>query len=227
MSPQAEEMLLQEVAPRLHAAIPQSVSYVASEDTQELLQDGLAMAAKILTNAHKNGKKVTPGNVAYYTLQHMKCGRRTVGYSNADVLGSATQLNGRSTVGSLDQEVRVAEEFDGALPVAEIICRDEEDPATKAARNLDWQEFIAAQDPKDQAVLECIAEGRTAKESSAALNLSITTVRIRLNRLRRALLEFFGEGVIRDSNRKPQWFHDMRTAAEQFACRSGRSWQMQ
>ena len=172
-------------------------------------------------------KKVTPGNVAYYTLKHMKCGRRTVGYSNADVLGSATQLNGRSMVGSLDQEVRVPEEIDSSTSVAENMCRDEEDPATKAARNLDWQEFMAAQDPKDQAVLECIAEGRTAKESSAALNLSITTVRMRLNRLRRALLEFFGDGVIRDSNRKPQWFHDLRTAEEQFACRADRRWQMQ
>ncbi len=59
-------------------------------------------------------------------------------------------------------------------------------------------------------MLECFAEGRTAKESSAALNLSITTVRMRLNRLRRAMPEFIGEGPVLVSSRKPQWFHDLR-----------------
>ena len=74
MSPSQGQMLVRQIIPRIASAIPVAVSHVGSEDTQELIQDGSAMAAKILINANKNGKKVTPGNVAYYTLQHLKSG---------------------------------------------------------------------------------------------------------------------------------------------------------
>jgi len=75
MSPQQGSMLLRQIVPRPTSTIPVAVSHVGSEDTQELIQDGTAMAAKILINANRNGKTVTPGNVAYYTLQHLKFGR--------------------------------------------------------------------------------------------------------------------------------------------------------
>ncbi len=146
MSPQQGTLLVREVAPRLHSAIPNAVSHVGSEDTRELLQDGLAMAAKMLTRANHKGKKVTAGNVADYTLQHLKSGRRTVGFSSVDVLGSATQLNGRSVVSSIDEDVPLPGEVEGDIPVAELMSRDVEDPATQAARKLDWQEFVASRE---------------------------------------------------------------------------------
>ena len=111
MSPQQGSMLLRQIVPRIASAIPVAVSHVGSEDTQELLQDGTAMAAKILINANRNGKKVTPGNVAY-TLQHLKSGRRTVGNSCVDVLASATQLSGRSKVYSVNEDVPIYGETD-------------------------------------------------------------------------------------------------------------------
>lgn len=90
MSPQTEDLLVHDVVPRLRSAIPIAVAHVGSEDDAELLQDGTVMAAKLLTNAHRNRKRVTAGNVAYYTIQHLKSGRRTVGYSGVDVLASGT-----------------------------------------------------------------------------------------------------------------------------------------
>jgi hypothetical protein len=65
-------MLVNEVMPRVHSAIPHAVKPVGSEDHHELIQDGTAMAAKMLVNAELNQKKVTAGNVAYYTIQHLK-----------------------------------------------------------------------------------------------------------------------------------------------------------
>ena len=65
MSPQAGEMLLHEVVPRIASAIPIAVSHVGCEDREELVQGGTVMAARILANANRNGKKVTAGNVAY------------------------------------------------------------------------------------------------------------------------------------------------------------------
>jgi hypothetical protein len=55
------------------------------------------MAAKMLVNAEKAGKKVTAGNVAYYTIQHLKSGRRSVGNSKADALATGTQKVGNNS----------------------------------------------------------------------------------------------------------------------------------
>ena len=64
MSPQASWILQEEIAPRLRSAIPNNVNRIGSEDAQELIQDSICMAAKLLTNAEKANKSVTPGNIA-------------------------------------------------------------------------------------------------------------------------------------------------------------------
>ena len=130
------------------------------------------MAAKMLTNAHCNGKRVSAGNVAYYALQHLKCGRRTVGGSTADVMGSGTQLRGRSTVSSLHEEVPMCAEPDETLPVSELMSRDEEDPSTKATRKLDWQHFYGTQDHNSRQLLACIPEGQSVSQIAGKLKLT-------------------------------------------------------
>ena len=104
MSPQAGFLLQTQVLPRLISAIPIAVSFIGSEDAQELIQDGTALAAQMIHNAEQAGKKVikTPGsrrgarklsavktisagNIAFYTLQKLKCGRRSTGSSVVDV----------------------------------------------------------------------------------------------------------------------------------------------
>ncbi len=64
-------------SPVSKARMPQTVSFIGSEDAEELVQDSIAMAVKLLHNVDKAHKKVTPGNIAYYTIQHMKSGRRS------------------------------------------------------------------------------------------------------------------------------------------------------
>src|ERR1700722_11842198 len=76
MSPQAGFILHEQVVPRLRSAVPHAVHCVGCEDAEELVQDGTAMAARMLDSAEKAGKQVTPGNVAYYAIQHLKSGRR-------------------------------------------------------------------------------------------------------------------------------------------------------
>jgi hypothetical protein len=72
-------MLQEEIAPRLKSAVPQVVPFIGSEGAQELVQDSIAMASKMLVNVERSRKKVTPGNVAYYAIQHLKSGRRSTG----------------------------------------------------------------------------------------------------------------------------------------------------
>jgi len=87
MSPRAGDMLIQEVAPRLRAVIPH-IKPVGAEDAEELYQDSLCVAAKMLHDLEKRGKKVTPGNVCYYVTLHMKSGRRSHSAGRTDVMSS-------------------------------------------------------------------------------------------------------------------------------------------
>src|SRR5688572_8810323 len=115
MSPKSSWILVNEVMPRIYSAVPNAVRCVGSEDHQELCQDGAAMAAKMLVNAEKAGKKVTAGNIAYYTILHLKTGRRSVGNSVADALSTGTQFVGNSSVGSMDEEVVFEYDHEGAM----------------------------------------------------------------------------------------------------------------
>jgi hypothetical protein len=56
MSPQAGWILQAEVVPRLRASIPRNVHCVGSEDAEELIQDSIAIAAKMLHSAEAAGK---------------------------------------------------------------------------------------------------------------------------------------------------------------------------
>jgi hypothetical protein len=77
----------EEVLPTLRSAIPQVVSFVGSEDAQELVQDGVAMAARLMQNVEKVPKKDTSGNIAYSPFstfdlagdQQVHCGPMGVG----------------------------------------------------------------------------------------------------------------------------------------------------
>ncbi len=228
MSPENEYLLLHDVVPRLRSAIRIAVAHVGSEDDTELLQEGTVMAAKILTNATRKGKRVTAGNVAYYTLQHLKSGRRTVGYSSVDVLASGTQLNGRSSVSSIHEEVPMCADTDETVPVSELMSRDEEDPCTKATRKLDWEQFYGTQDRNGRQLLTCIAEGcETPPEISRKLKLTRLAVRERTDQLRTAVKSFFGDGVIAEVCRAPQWFNDLRAVKEHLACCGERNWRTQ
>ena len=79
MHSSAEQLILQEVQPRLQAAIAQSVLMVGAEDVQELVQDGTVIALRLLNSTTRSGRKVTGGNVAFYIIKMLRSGRRSTG----------------------------------------------------------------------------------------------------------------------------------------------------
>jgi hypothetical protein len=187
MSPQAAWILQEEVVPRLTAAIPRTVSKIGSEDAEELVQDSFCLAAKLLDNAEKAQKQVTAGNIAYFTILHMKSGRRSTGNSNADVLGSATQLNGRSTLNSLDEVVAINESGDEVFQIHDVFSTNQEDPGTIAARNLDWDMFLTRLTERERSLVECVLAGMkwngAAKRLGSVSRPSVWTGRIWLGKL--------------------------------------------
>ena len=223
MSPHTSWLLVHEVVPRLAASIPRAVRMVGCEDVQELLQDATALAARMLNNTEKAGKQVTAGNIAYYTLQHVKSGRRSVGHSNADVLGSATQLNGRSRVSSFDEPVAMEDYPCSEFTVNDVFGSDQEDPSIAAARRIDWEEFLQMQDECCQAIVLALVEGEPMRELTQKFNLSLSSLQNRKQQLGLRIRQFMGDAVLVDSTRQPQWRDGIAAMRERQACRLDRS----
>ena len=92
MSSQTAWILQEEVAPRLKSSI-QSVKCIGAEDSEELVADGFLTAAKRMHRNELKGKQVTPRNVAYYCLLHLRSGRRTNGSRSVDVYWLMAQVS--------------------------------------------------------------------------------------------------------------------------------------
>ena len=158
MSPQAGWILQEEIVPRLRSAIPKSVLCVGAEDPQELVQDATVMAARMIDRVESQGKlgEITASNIAYYTIQHAKSGRRANGTSRVDIMASATQLNGSTRLHSLSEIVAESECGFEIFDLHDVISNDREDPGTIAARNLDWQTFTANLNQLELLLIECL-----------------------------------------------------------------------
>jgi hypothetical protein len=65
MSPMLNEMLVNEVVPRLNHAV-RTIPKVGHEDDEEIIQDATLMAARMMNSAEKAGQRFTGGNMAWY-----------------------------------------------------------------------------------------------------------------------------------------------------------------
>ena len=210
------------IAPRLRSAIPRCVKTVGAEDEEELVQDALATAAQLLDAVDRRGKKVTPGNNAFYTILHMKSGRRSQCRSRADVMAQGTQLDRKSCVLSMEEEVGYDPELDEAVTLGDVLASNREDPATAAARNIDWTLFIETHDYRYGVLIRGFAQGKalsdTAKDCGAGYS--------RLCQLRQKLIEdlrvFMGDDPIADAVRPPLWKASVMADRERAACQSER-----
>jgi DNA-binding NarL/FixJ family response regulator len=218
MSPQAGWILQAEVAPRLRSAIPRSVHGVGAEDAEELVQDATAIAAKMLHSVEQQGKTVTAGNLAYYALQQVRSGRRSTGSSVVDVMGSGTQLKGGSRLHSLDEPVD--DESGGELfAFHDVLAHDQEDPATVAGRNLDWQMLLTRLTARERAIVTYLLEGKTVSDVAWAFKVSRSTMQQCKNRLVKLIQEFMGMDILVEAQRVPGWKDHLNASRERLACR--------
>lgn len=174
----------------------------------------------MLNSADRQGKKFTPGNIAYYAVQHLKSGRRSVGHSNADVLGSATQLYGRSHVSSFDAPVM--EEESDEFTMDDVFCSEQEDPSVMAALKMDWGEFCSMQDECSRAIVIAIAEGESVRHLSSKFRLSTSSLQSRKQKLALAIRELMGLDVLVESTRQPAWRNGIVASRERSPCRFDR-----
>lgn len=222
MSPKAGWILVNQIVPRIAATVPRSSTPVGSEDAQELVQDAVALAARMLHLAEAKRKKVTPGNIAYYTIQHSKSGRRSVGNSMADVHGTGTQLSGKVRLTSLDEAVYTDENSGESLTLGDMFGLEAEDPSVTAARNLDWHTFLAAQNKRGRAIIQAMLEGRSFTAVAKEFRVSLSAIQGHKQQLASRLLGFMGTDILHDIARKPQWQMNLEASRERMACKEAR-----
>ena len=224
MSAKANFILEHEIYPRLCGAVPNSVLCVGAEDPQELIQDGITMAARMVNRLDQQGKldRVTPGNIAYYTIQHLKSGRRANGARSVDVFGSSTQLNGSSQLHSLNEVVAQSECGNEIFELHDVISNDREDPAVQATRKLDWSMFMAGLSKIEKLVLEFLYAGKTLRQAGRTVGMSDSTMQTYRKKIAAKVVEFMGPDILRDIAALPQWRIGLDCERQLMACRADR-----
>jgi hypothetical protein len=225
MSPQAGWILREEIAPRIAAVVPRSVLCVGAEDHAELVQDGITMAARMVERLEHQGKLnngAGASNIAYYTLQHLKSGRRANGSSAVDVHGSMTQLQGHVEPHSFNEVVSSSETGDEIFELHDVIASDDEDPSIIAARNLDWQSFAASLTRLEKLLIACLVNGHSLTDAAKQARVHYSTMVSYRNKLAAKLLEYMGSDILRDIARIPQWRIGLDCERELLACRAYR-----
>jgi len=222
MSPQAGILLLEEIAPRLRSAIPHVVGKVGIDDAEELVQDAIAVAAQMLDRVERQGKQVTPGNIAYYTILNIKSGRRSTGSGRTDVMMAGTQLDGTSCVLSFEEEVGYDPELNEPIRLGEFLTASTDDPSMEGARNIDWESFLESHDYRYGVIILGIAQGKTALATARECGESYHHVRQLRAKLADDLREFMGPDAMADCLRAPAWRGDVMAGRETSACKAGR-----
>jgi hypothetical protein len=222
MTSETEAFLLHDIQPRLRAAIPKAVPMVGSDDLDELLQDGLAIALHIYRSAQQKRKAVTAGNLAHYTVCLLRAGRRSTGQRRSDALAPACQLSGRSSVCSLDAPVTNDDTGEDPLTLHDSLASSVEDPATAAARRLDWQLVLRSLDRTGKAILLALVEGRGLTQLVRRLNRSNSALHDHKKRLGILIKDQLGPDILTQTQARPSWASSLHAARQRQASRADR-----
>jgi len=179
------------------------------------------MAAAMLHNLEKRKKKVTPGNVAYYCILHLRSGRRSTGNSRADVMASGTQMSHRSCVLSLETEVGYDPELDEPVRLEEMLTCSRDDPSMTAARNLDWEQFLASHDYRYGVIVKAMVEGKSKSEMARGCRVDYRKIGELRVQMASDLIDFMDD-PIGESAKIPAWRGNLLVDREKVACRGDR-----
>jgi hypothetical protein len=228
MSPQMGDLLVNDVVPRLRATAS-SVAAIGHEDREELLADMTANAAKMMDSAEKAGKRFSAGNVAYFASKAARSGRRSTWSGRTDVMSPAAALDRSVRFEHLDgppdgrrSSAQPRADFcDGPEGLQEIVWTGDgpgsSDPADEAARNIDWEEFLALHPPRYRIAVLVLAGGGTMREAGRSCGIGDSAACQLRKSLRAALQEHFGAEMIANllsGGVRSSWESELRASRE-------------
>jgi DNA-binding NarL/FixJ family response regulator len=124
---------------------------------------------------------------------------------------------------SLEQVVASNEECGGEIfELHDVLSNDAEDPATKAARKMDWDSFMAGLSARDQAIINCLVEGKPLASLARTRHLNNSTLLYHKERLALKIQDFMGSDILIQIRHKPNWKDNLDASRERLACREER-----
>jgi hypothetical protein len=211
-------MLLDEVMPRLRNAA-RSIPKIGCEDDEEVIQDCALQAARMMVAAEQAGKQYTGGNMAYFATRAARSGRRSYYTGRSDVMSPGCIIDGKAKHEWMDLEIEM--EFGDVGTLHDVICPfnswdQEADPGEQASRNLDWTSFLENSPQRFRVAIDVLASGGTMREAGKELGIGDSGAHALKRKIGAALIEFFGEDVIRRllDGVRPAWESDLRAVRE-------------
>jgi hypothetical protein len=161
--------------------------------------------------------------MAWYAAKAARSGRRSYYAGRSDVMSPGCQIDGNARHEWLDDEIEMETGDIGTLH--DVIAPpgyqgQEPDPAEEAARNLDWELFLASHPPRHRTAILVLVEGGTMREAGKRCGLKDSAALVLKRRIAADLIEFFGEEVIQRllDGVRPGWESDLRMSRERHAC---------
>jgi len=192
---------------------------VGTDDIGELVQDGIAIAAALLSSADARGKHISAGNVSYFAVKLVRQGWRSTGQSRTDVMHPLTQISGRCKVTSLDAPIAEETKSDETLCLHDILATDSADPSQEAAKRLDWEPLLAALDATTRPVLLCLVAGVELTTLVPKLKRSRSAIQSDTHRLAGMVSDHLGDDILRQVQELPRWVINITANRQRLACR--------
>lgn len=124
----------------------------------------------------------------------------------------------------MEQIVATNEECGGEIwELHDLLSRDEEDPGTRAARRMDWSEFIAGLSAQDQTIIQFMAEGTQGPAIARKLGVCSSTIHHRKRTLAEKILAFHGPDILVQVQSSPRWKESLDATRERLACKHDRA----
>jgi hypothetical protein len=104
----------------------------------------------------------------------------------------------------------------------DCLAANVDDPATAAARNLDWETVLDSLDRTKKAILVALVEGRALTPLVRRLNRGHTALhydKVKLGRLIQACL---GQDILVQAQAQPGWRNTLAAIQERLTCRAER-----
>jgi DNA-binding NarL/FixJ family response regulator len=115
------------------------------------------------------------------------------------------------------------DEFGGEIfELQDVLSNDREDPATVAARKLDWDRFLDQLSHIEQLVVEFLSAGKTLRDVARQVGVCDSTMQHHRRQLGMKILAFMGTEALQDSVRMPGWRINLDCERETQACRNDR-----
>jgi hypothetical protein len=118
----------------------------------------------------------------------------------------------------LDERLHAPQPGEESLTMAEMLPSKQDDPSTKAARQLDWKELVEELDDVAKEILHALISGHKLTLLVPRLGRSRSALQNDKNELAKLIRERLGEDILNQVQERPGWQNNIAATRERLAC---------